>query len=497
MSVSLTTNSQISTAFRYYFDILVIILLETLRIFTLKSVTKQCEMATTTLAVVGTQLKSASRPINIFHERRRLAKVTLSQNETECTKQGISVVKHCNRIAVKREGHMFEEICDSEGYRGPKSPSIESGLLDTKTQYKLCLNVSTVESNQAIPSCELNMEPTRKTVAAKIPAMDVSSEKESIASISSSSLAELLEKKPSELLVIDCRNFMEYNSNHISDAVNVCCTNRITRKRLVDGKVTIHDLVSGSEDAKKLYQERETGNATIVVYDVNSSEVESLTDAHSLKLLANKLNSQKKDVRFLLGGIGEFQKSYPHLCTQPESIPQPPLLFSPTSPYVDAAIDTAVISEILPYLYLGNERDAANLQQLTEFGITHILNVTAHIPLHFEDNGILCKRLPASDSGSQNLKQYFDEAISFIEAARSSNGRVLVHCQAGVSRSPTITIAYIMALLGKSSNDAFEFVNNKRNIVSPNLNFMGQLFEFEQRSQYCGLTVPPALLVSG
>jgi protein-tyrosine phosphatase len=83
------------------------------------------------------------------------------------------------------------------------------------------------------------------------------------------------------------------------------------------------------------------------------------------------------------------------------------------------------------------------------------------------------------------------------EAARSSNGRVLVHCQAGVSRSPTITIAYIMALLGKSSNDAFEFVKNKRNIVSPNLNFMGQLFEFEQRSQYCDLTVPPALLVSG
>ena len=68
----------------------------------------------------------------------------------------------------------------------------------------------------------------------------------------------------------------------------------------------------------------------------------------------------------------------------------------------------------------GNERDAANKDRLKELGITHILNVTAHLPLHFESDGIIYKRLPASDSGSQNLKQYFDEAIEFIGSFSSS-----------------------------------------------------------------------------
>lgn len=62
----------------------------------------------------------------------------------------------------------------------------------------------------------------------------------------------------------------------------------------------------------------------------------------------------------------------------------------------------------------GNERDAANLQRLNDLGITHVLNVTSHIPLHFEKNGIKYKRIPASDSGQQNLRQYFEEAGVFI-----------------------------------------------------------------------------------
>ena len=63
----------------------------------------------------------------------------------------------------------------------------------------------------------------------------------------------------------------------------------------------------------------------------------------------------------------------------------------------------------------GNERDASNRERLRELGITHILNVTSHIPCHFEDDDNICyKRLKASDSGCQNLKQYFTEASRFI-----------------------------------------------------------------------------------
>jgi len=63
----------------------------------------------------------------------------------------------------------------------------------------------------------------------------------------------------------------------------------------------------------------------------------------------------------------------------------------------------------------GNERDASSRQQLKDAGIDHVLNVTSHVPLHFSDDVTMTYcRIPASDSGCQNLKQYFDKVVAFI-----------------------------------------------------------------------------------
>ena len=69
---------------------------------------------------------------------------------------------------------------------------------------------------------------------------------------------------------------------------------------------------------------------------------------------------------------------------------------------------------ILPLYISGNERDAVNLKLLRDLNITYVLNTTSHIPLYYENQGVTYKRLPASDSGQQNLKQYFEEAFEFI-----------------------------------------------------------------------------------
>lgn len=54
---------------------------------------------------------------------------------------------------------------------------------------------------------------------------------------------------------------------------------------------------------------------------------------------------------------------------------------------------------------------------------------------------------------------------------------------AGISRSVTLTIAYIMAYFNMSMQDAYQYVKDKRPAISPNLNFMGQLVEFERHCQ--------------
>ena len=75
---------------------------------------------------------------------------------------------------------------------------------------------------------------------------------------------------------------------------------------------------------------------------------------------------------------------------------------------------------------------------------------------------------------------YINFFFLFSDEAKDAGAKILVHCQAGVSRSATITIAYILQHSYMSMTDAYRYVKGKRSIISPNFNFMGQLLDFEQ-----------------
>lgn len=72
--------------------------------------------------------------------------------------------------------------------------------------------------------------------------------------------------------------------------------------------------------------------------------------------------------------------------------------------------------------------------------------------------------------------------FSFLsEEGITQNRGVLIHCLAGVSRSVTVTIAYLISALNMTLNEAYDFVKQRKPSVNPNLNFMGQLLEFERQ----------------
>ena len=158
-------------------------------------------------------------------------------------------------------------------------------------------------------------------------------------------------------------------------------------------------------------------------------------------------------------------------------LPSPP---SPSDIPVTKDIENHPATKVADFLFLGNMNDAANAESLTALGIDHVLNVTAVEPSYTMSNNITYKQLHAADNGSQNIKQHFNEAFRFIDAAKKSGGSVLIHCQAGVSRSPTIAIAYLIKYFSMSTSEAYKFIKLRRSIISPNLNFMGQLLEFEK-----------------
>lgn len=67
------------------------------------------------------------------------------------------------------------------------------------------------------------------------------------------------------------------------------------------------------------------------------------------------------------------------------------------------------------------------------------------------------------------------------EMVRQNGGKVLVHCHAGVSRSATICIAYLMYYKHLTMDQAYDYLKARRHIINPNWNFMTQLQEYEKQ----------------
>ena len=125
-------------------------------------------------------------------------------------------------------------------------------------------------------------------------------------------------------------------------------------------------------------------------------------------------------------------------------------------------------------LILGDFIAALNEKNLQKRGIFSVLTVAFNLFISYKTENISHKILPAEDCDEYDLSVHFEESFDFIENALEK-GSVLVHCAAGVSRSSTIVIAYLMKKNRWSTDEAFDFVKTKRKIISPNAGFMRQL----------------------
>ena len=123
--------------------------------------------------------------------------------------------------------------------------------------------------------------------------------------------------------------------------------------------------------------------------------------------------------------------------------------------------------EIIPHLYLGSIGSASNLKELQKCKITHIVCCGENIKNFFPDK-------------FKYIKKYFESSYKYIDEAIKNKGNVLVHCHAGVSRSSSFVIAYIMKSQKKKCDTVLDIVKSKRNKINPNPGFILQLKEYEK-----------------
>lgn len=131
-------------------------------------------------------------------------------------------------------------------------------------------------------------------------------------------------------------------------------------------------------------------------------------------------------------------------------------------------------------LYLGNINSAEDIPNLQKFNIKAVLTAAAGTNLRYQKSDISDhKIIPAEDIESYNLSVYFKDGVEFIEKNLQQTN-VLVHCFAGVSRSSTMVIAYLMKNKKMNYAKVLAEVRGKRSCVYPNNGFAKQLIAYEK-----------------
>ena len=165
----------------------------------------------------------------------------------------------------------------------------------------------------------------------------------------------------------------------------------------------------------------------------------------------------------------------------------------PFFPYSGTQEERGEIHEVVRgRVYQTNWKGADNLEKVKALGITHIVAAGEEFlverqedfPLNKLGLNIRYHALSVNDDEEEEgtMRGILADAVAFIDGAlaTSSKSKVLVHCAAGISRSSTVTLAYLMHGRQQSLRQAFETLYSARRVCWPNSGFMRLLISVEK-----------------
>ena len=139
------------------------------------------------------------------------------------------------------------------------------------------------------------------------------------------------------------------------------------------------------------------------------------------------------------------------------------------------------IAQITPNLWLCG---IANIKEetLRERQINYILNTAEELTdfNYPRIDGLHVEHIVMRDKEDENLLAYLDICVDYIHKTIHSGGNILVHCVAGVSRSASVCIAYLVKYMKMTLRKAYFHILHKRPCIFPNFGFWRQLVTYEE-----------------
>jgi protein-tyrosine phosphatase len=133
----------------------------------------------------------------------------------------------------------------------------------------------------------------------------------------------------------------------------------------------------------------------------------------------------------------------------------------------------------------GGDADASDLAKLRALRVRYIVNVARECANHHAALPEFVYMHVAADDQIDS-PEAFEHEVSAVcrfitQARRAGDGNVFVHCRAGISRSATVVIAYLVQEEHWALREAIDHVRAARPSVAPNLGFLMMLMSIEHR----------------
>ncbi|NWZ20997.1 STYL1 protein, partial [Asarcornis scutulata] len=215
-------------------------------------------------------------------------------------------------------------------------------------------------------------------------------------------------------------------------------------------------------------EEKEKGTSNSFLISLDAEEGTAVRHARSLQ------HFTRHPVLVLRGGYKRFSACYHFLRTQK-------ILWMPQE------LDNFQLYpvEILPAkLYMGNFKQACDQQIQKDLKIKAQVNISEQPATLFAEDKYLHISVP--DSLEANLFSSFPTICHFIDA-QLDLGAVLVFSTLGISRSSTVTMAYLMHSHQFSLKKAWDHVLKCKENMRPHRGFVKQLSDWE--AQIYGTTI--------
>ena len=129
-------------------------------------------------------------------------------------------------------------------------------------------------------------------------------------------------------------------------------------------------------------------------------------------------------------------------------------------------------------LWVGSLHATGDMTNLEKRGINSILTTARGMSAEMRDNCIY-KQISMDDHPAEDLLSKLEEAFMFLDEQLQADRKVLVHCAAGVSRSVSVCVAYLMCRKGYPYKVALDMIRTNRPFANPNPGFTIQLTELE------------------